>query len=259
MYMSDIDMDWLLSTMREAGSIALSHFGKTKGTLKSDASWVTQADLDVEAFLRKELALNRPEDSILGEEGDNPEPESAIVWAIDPVDGTRAFNHGFPIWGVSVGVLHDGIPTLGAFILPAIGDMYYTDGETAYYNSTPLEPPEPELNSNAVLLVSEGAYDELRISSTCRLFSLGSAAAHLCYVARGSAVGTFDRASVWDYAASAAILKAVGISIRHLSGSELDFRTLYSGTPVQEPTLACSPCHFEDLQSNAEPVNPPQI
>ena len=249
--MAEIDIDWLLSTVREAGDIALSHFGKTKGSLKPDKSWVTQADLDVEAFLRKELSKTRPNDDILGEEGDDPPPESRIVWAIDPIDGTRAFNLGFPVWGVSVGALMDDIPFLGAFILPAIGDIYYTDGVTAHYNDIPLEVPKPELNGNAVLLVSEGAFSDLRIEYSCKMFSLGSAAAHLCYVARGSAVGAFDRASIWDYAASAAILKVLGIPFRYLSGEDVDFRSLYSGSPVSEPTLACPAQYFDTIQKSA--------
>ena len=136
--MHDIDTNWLLNITQKAGDIALQHYGQTKGTLKPDNSWVTQADLDVEAYLRSELGKTRPNDAILGEEGDNPPPTSPTVWAIDPIDGTRVFNHGLPVWGVSIGALVEGIPTIGAFILPALGDIYYTDGTTAYLNKRHL-------------------------------------------------------------------------------------------------------------------------
>jgi myo-inositol-1(or 4)-monophosphatase len=246
--MPEIDVSWMLEIVETAGKLALSHFGKTKGTLKPDESWVTQADLDVEKYLRSQISRVRPDDAILGEEGENPQPESPIVWAIDPVDGTRAFNLGFPIWGVSVGVLKLGVPTLGAFILPAIGDIYHTDGKTSFHNGVRLEPPRTQISSNAVLMVSEGAHSQLSINYGGKIFSLGSAAAHLCYVARGSAIGAFDQASIWDYAASAAILQVLGVPFRYLSGEAVDFSALYSGLPVAEPTLVCPIENFDTIR-----------
>ncbi|MDE2999332.1 MAG: inositol monophosphatase [Gemmatimonadota bacterium] len=246
--MTPIDVKWILDIAREAGGIALSHFGRTEGTLKADNSWVTQADVDVEAFLRKELESRRPNDAILGEEGANPTPSSPVVWAIDPIDGTRAFNHGLPVWGVSIGVFEDGEPTKGVFVLPVLGDVYYADGATAFYNGRALAPPAPVLDANALLLVSEGAFKRLRIDYPGKTLSLGSAAAHLCYVARGSAAGAFDHASIWDYAAGAAILNALGIRLRYLSGRTVDFEELFDAKAAPEPTLAAPDRHFGSLQ-----------
>ncbi len=246
--MKPIDVKWILEIAREAGGIALSHFGRTEGTLKADNSWVTQADVDVEAFLRREIESRRPNDAILGEEGANPTPSSPVVWAIDPIDGTRAFNHGLPVWGVSIGVFENGEPAMGAFTLPVIGDVYHTDGASAFYNGRTLAPPKPALDANALLLVSEGAFKRLRIDYPGKTLSLGSAAAHLCYVARGCAVGAFDHASIWDYAAGAAILKVLGIRLRYLSGRTVDFEELFDARDAPEPTLASTDLHFGSLQ-----------
>ncbi|MDP6042453.1 MAG: inositol monophosphatase family protein [Candidatus Latescibacteria bacterium] len=247
--MHNIDTAWLLNITQKAGDIALRHFGQTEGTLKPDNSWVTQADLDVEAYLRSELEKARPHDAILGEEGDDPPPASPVVWAIDPIDGTRVFNHGLPVWGVSIGALVEGIPTIGAFILPALGDIYYTDGTTAYLNKTPLTPPEPKIDPNAILLVSEGAFDRVSIQYAGKVINLGSAAANLCYVARGSAIGAVDQANIWDYAAGAAILRVLDVPFTYLSGNEVDFTALYTNHAVTEPTLICPRQHFETLQA----------
>ena len=92
-------------------------------------------------------------------------------------------------------------PTLGAFLLPALGDLYHTDGQTAFYNGTPLTPPAPSIDPNALLLISEGAFQNATVDYPGKTLSLGSCAAHLCYVARGSAVGALDQAHIWDYAA----------------------------------------------------------
>lgn len=246
--MTPIDIKWILEIAREAGSIALSHFGRTEGTLKADNSWVTMADVDVETFLRREIESRRPNDAILGEEGANPMPLSTVVWAIDPIDGTRAFNHGLPVWGVSIGVFENGEPTMGAIVLPVLGDVYYTDGASAYCNGRALSTRTPALDANAILLVSEGAFKRLRIDYPGKTLSLGSAAAHLCYVARGSAVGAFDHASIWDYAAGAAILNVLGIRLRYLSGRTVDFEELFGAIAAPEPTLASSDRHFDALQ-----------
>ena len=246
--MTPIDIGWILAMGREAAGIALSHFGRSEGRLKADHSWVTQADLEVEAFLRRELESRRPNDAVLGEEGADPPPSSPVVWAIDPIDGTRAFNHGLPVWGVSIGVFEDGEPTIGAFILPVLGDVYYTDGDSAFCNGRALTPPTPALDANAILLVSEGAFKRLRIDYPGKTLSLGSAAAHLCYVARGAAVGAFDHASIWDYAAGAAILKVLGIRLRYLSGRAMDFEELFRTKSAPEPTLAATDRHFGVLQ-----------
>ena len=247
--MHDIDINWLLQITEKAGEIALNHFGQTQGTLKPDSSWVTQADLDVETYLRSELEKARPSDDILGEEGDNPPPTSDIVWAIDPIDGTRVFNHGLPVWGISIGALIEGIPTVGAILLPALGDIYYTDGNTAHLNATQLTPPAPIIDANALLMVSEGAFDRCDVEYKGKVISLGSAAANLCYVARGSAVGAIDQANIWDYAAGAAILGILDIPFTYLSGKKVDFTALYTQPAVPEPTLICPPQHFSTLQS----------
>ena len=247
--MHDVNIDWLLNVVREAGDIALSYFGRSTGTLKPDNSWVTEADLAVESAIREALLKARPGEAILGEEGQDGPPDSSRVWAIDPIDGTRAFNHGFPVWGISVGMIIDGLPVVGAFYLPVLDDLYHADGQGAFYNGVNLSAPSPPIGPNAVLLISEGAFGDLQVDYPGKVLGFGSATAHLCYVARGSAVGTLDRASIWDYAAAAAILRAVGIPLRYVSGREVDFTQLYDGRTVPEPTLICPERHFHTLQS----------
>ena len=246
--MVDVDMDWLLQLGRDAGELARSYFGKVQATLKADRSPVTQADLAVEALVRERLEDARPGEAVLGEEGDTRNPTSEIIWAVDPVDGTRAFTHGLPVWGVSIGALVNGIPAVGVFVLPLVGEVYSTDGHTALRNGVVLSPPDPDLDENAVLLVSEGAFQRLYPGYPGKVLSLGSAAAHLCYTANGSAVGAVDRASIWDYAAGAAILRVLDIPLRYVSGEPVDLMALRSGRPVKEPTLACPRRHFEVLQ-----------
>jgi myo-inositol-1(or 4)-monophosphatase len=247
-----IDPNWVVDLTQRAGEIAILYFGKTTGQLKSDRSWVTEADLAVEKFLRAEISRVRPQDAIIGEEGEKKiDPNAEFLWALDPIDGTRVFNHGLPVWGVSVGILREGVPHLGAFLLPALHDIYHTDGVDAFLNGLRLPPPAPIINDNAIFLISEGAYKARAIDYPGKVISLGSAAAHVCYVARGSAVGAMDKAGIWDYAAGAAILRAQGIKCRYVSGGEVDFTALYDGRAVSEPTLIAHDSCFEILQTAA--------
>lgn len=252
--MHDVDIDWLLNVVREAGDIALSYFGRSTGTVKPDSSWVTEADLAVESAVRKALLETRLGEAILGEEGQDGPPDSRVVWAIDPIDGTRAFNHGFPVWGISVGMLVDGVPVVGAFYLPVLDDLFHADGQAAYCNGVRLSTPDPPIDPNAVLLISEGAFFSLHVNYPGKILGFGSATAHLCYVAGGSAVGSLDQASIWDYAAAAAVLRAVGVPLRYLSGEQVDFTQLYDGRTVPEPTLICPERHFDSLQSAVRPA-----
>lgn len=251
----NIDIDWLLKITREAGDLALSWFGRTEAKLKGDDSWVTQADLAVEKQLREAIDAARPNDAIVGEEetanaGGVPQKarDADVIWAIDPVDGTRVFNHGLPVWCVSIGIMYKGTPTLGAIYLPVVGDMYHTDGERAFVNGTPLSPPNPHVEANSLLLASEMTSHRLNLDFPGRVLSQGSCAAHLCFVGQGSAVGAIDEAHIWDYAGAAAILRVLGIPFRYVSGESVDFVDLLDGRKVEESTIACHPDHFELLQ-----------
>lgn len=247
------EVTWMLGVAREAGNLALSYFGHTTGTLKPDSSWVTEADLAVEAFVREAIQSAHPDDTIIGEETPiDPVDPSRRVWAIDPIDGTRAFNHGFPVWGVSIGLLEDGKPEAGAIVLPALNDLYHADGKNAFLNGALLRLPTASIDTNAVLLVSEDAYRAQSITYPGTLLSLGSAAAHLCYVARGAAVGAMDQACLWDYAAAAAILQSVGIAGRYVSGTPIDFPDLYDGSVVSEPTLFAPDAVFATLRQPSD-------
>lgn len=252
----NIDIEWLLRITRDAGDLALSWFGRTEAKLKGDESWVTEADLAVEKQLREAIVTARPDDAIVGEEetaGSGGVPQKArdadVIWAIDPVDGTRVFNHGLPVWCVSIGIMYKGTPTFGAIYLPVVGDMFHTDGKQAFVNGTPLTTPNPNVEANSLLLASEKTAHSLNLDFPGRVLSQGSCAAHLCYVAQGSAVGAIDEAHIWDYAGAAAILRVLDIPFRYVSGDSVDFVELLDGRKVEESTVVCHPERFELLQN----------
>lgn len=98
---------------------------------KIDASPVTIADREVEATLRRRIAERYPEHGILGEEMGNDHTGAEYVWAIDPIDGTRSFISGYPLWGTLLAVLHKGTPMLGLIDVPVLDERWIGGADLA--------------------------------------------------------------------------------------------------------------------------------
>lgn len=91
---------------------------------KPDDSPVTVADREVETALRRRIAERFPEHGILGEEHGRDRLESEIVWVIDPIDGTRSFISGWPVYGTLLAVLERGVPAVGVIDMPVLGERW---------------------------------------------------------------------------------------------------------------------------------------
>ena len=91
---------------------------------KEDFSPVTAADREAEAAIRRLLAEYRPDDGVIGEEYGDDRPDAERVWVLDPIDGTRAFVAGRPLFGTLIGLMHGGDPVLGVIDQCIIGDRW---------------------------------------------------------------------------------------------------------------------------------------
>ena len=91
---------------------------------KEDFSPVTIADREAEAAIRALLGDNRPDDGVIGEEYGDDRPDNARVWVLDPIDGTRAFIAGRPLFGTLIALIEDGVPVLGVIDQCIIGDRW---------------------------------------------------------------------------------------------------------------------------------------
>ena len=133
--------DHALSFMKPAKREVLKWFrGQYKIDLKSDSSPVTIADRNAEEILRKKIAKYFPEHGIIGEEFGNENTNAEWVWTIDPVDGTRSFIRGLPLFASMVALLHQGNPVLGIIELPALGETAWAvKGKGAFLNGKPLK------------------------------------------------------------------------------------------------------------------------
>jgi histidinol-phosphatase len=93
---------------------------------KSDRTPVTLADRESEQIIRDRIARSFPDHCILGEEqGEHAGADARHRWIIDPLDGTKSFIHGVPLYGTLVGLEIDGVASVGVVHLPALGEMLY--------------------------------------------------------------------------------------------------------------------------------------
>jgi histidinol phosphatase-like enzyme (inositol monophosphatase family) len=94
---------------------------------------VTEADRGAERAIRALITSEFPDHGILGEEYGSERLDARHVWVIDPVDGTRAFISGLPVWGTLVGLLEDGDAVAGLMAQPFTGELYYADRRGSFY------------------------------------------------------------------------------------------------------------------------------
>ncbi|MGH7273785.1 MAG: inositol monophosphatase family protein [Nitrospiria bacterium] len=237
-----VDVKLIRDWLKEAGQIALSQWADRIVDIKADLTPVTQIDRQVEDFLLEQIERTYPGHGILAEEGSIRSGKD-FTWIIDPIDGTRAFASGLPVWGISVGVFHQGEPYAGAFYMPATGEMYWGSQEEAYCNERKLVPwVRVDLNSSlAFIAVPSNAHLHFDISFP-RLRSLGSVTAHLAYVAHGKATAALTRQiRLWDIAAVLPTLRISQTQLVYLSGETLNPKDLLNGELTPEPLIAA---HF---------------
>lgn len=124
--MIDAETIILAERLAEAAGAAIRPYFRRAFDIetKGDFSPVTAADRASEAAMRAILEAERPNDGIIGEEYGRVREDARYVWVLDPIDGTRAFIAGRPLFGTLIGLLDEGRPVLGVIDQPIIGDRW---------------------------------------------------------------------------------------------------------------------------------------
>ncbi len=250
-----IDLQLVEAWIREAGRIALEGRESLITTSKEDGSLVTDVDHRIESYLYQQITRHYPGHQILAEEGTRQGGESEFLWTVDPIDGTRAYASGLPVWGISIGILKGQEPYAGLFFMPAVGELYAGIQDQAFFNNRILPPVSQDgrISSTAFLAVPSNAHRYFDISFG-RLRSLGSATAHLAYVARGTALAALTRhLYLWDIAPVLPLLKVTGIAVKYLSGQDFDLHQLLDGSPAPEPLVAAPGAVISSMLASIHP------
>ena len=139
---------------RAAGELILGYYQHPELAieLKADASPVTLADREAERLIRERIADAFPDDAILGEEFGEQHGTSGWRWILDPVDGTKSFVHGVPLFGTLIGIENDGRAEVGVCRMPALDEMAWAgSGLGCWWQQGSGEPRAARVSSTAKL------------------------------------------------------------------------------------------------------------
>jgi myo-inositol-1(or 4)-monophosphatase len=232
----------------EAGALLLERFegdrrrGITSKSTPTDL--VSEADLASERAIAARLAQLRPQDGLLGEEGEDQAGASGMRWVIDPLDGTVNFLFGIPQWCVSVAVQdHSGASIAGAVFDPCRQEMWTAHSAGGpKLNGMPIEGSTTKdlatamiatgLAYDANVRAAQGEVLAKLIPKVRDIRRFGSAALDLTWTAAGRYDAYFERSmKIWDVAAGALICECAGLTVAELPAAG----------PLPWGLLACSP------------------
>ncbi len=215
-------MDVCADAAVASGRRSLAYFGLKGEQLgveaKNDATPVTVADRLVEDACREELARRYPNHTIKGEEREDHPGDPRYTWYIDPIDGTKSFVQGVPLYGTLVACLIDDVSRVGAIYLPALDELIIAaDGEGCWHNGRRSRCSQVKDLSQATVLAgsitraidrSDGYRD---LADRAKLNRGWGDAFGYALVATGRAEAMIDpKISPWDCAAMPPIMREAG-------------------------------------------------
>lgn len=236
-----IFLDVATLAAQSAGTVLQSYWGNLKNIQEKGRSGdlVTEADKASEAVILKILRRHLPDHGILAEESGNVgNTNSQYLWAIDPLDGTTNYAHQYPFSAASIGLLIDGVPSVGAVFDPFHDELYCAaKGLGATCNGLPIQVSQiSQLNQS--LLVTGFAYDRRETADNnyaefCHFTHLtqgvrrsGSASIDLAHVACGRLDGYWERGlSPWDITAGIVLVEEAGGMVTAYDRSPLDIKS----------------------------------
>jgi histidinol phosphatase-like enzyme (inositol monophosphatase family) len=184
---------------------------------------VTEADVGAERAIRRLIAERYPEHGVIGEELGEDRPEAELVWVLDPVDGTRAFISGLPLWCTLIGLRHEGRPVLGSIGQPYLGEIYLGHAGGSRLLSpageTPLKVRPCPLLTDAVIATTdpEGLFDGAELGAWTQVRAAARLARTGCdaYAFARVAAGTMDLVveaglRAWDIDAAIPVIEGAG-------------------------------------------------
>ena len=253
--------DLALAIAREAAELVREHAARGVGvaaTKSSDVDVVTAADRATEDLIRSRVLAVRPDDAVLGEEGDDVPGSTGVRWIVDPIDGTVNFLYGLPEFSISIAAEVDGPdgPEVVAGVVLDVAkrreyvgllDPTSPTGGTATRDGLPLAVRGPAPLAQRLIATGFSYRAEVRAVQARALVELlprvrdirrhGSCALELCHVAEGSLDGYAEEGvNLWDHAAGGLIARSAGARSTMLPGA--------AGGEL----LVCGPAHgFDEL------------
>lgn len=232
--MSTADLDLALRLADTADAITLPRFRASdlRVTRKPDRTPVTDADTAAEEALRALIAAERPGDAVLGEEGGGDVAGVGRGWVLDPIDGTKNFSRGLPVWATLIGLTVDATVDVGVVSAPALGRRWWAaDGQGAWTTDVPGGTPrritvsgvsdlaDAYLSTTDARNLPGDGYRAL-CQAVWETRAFGDFWQH-CLVAEGAIdLAVEPLANPWDLAALVPIVREAGGTLTSLAGAQ---------------------------------------
>ncbi|TGD84310.1 histidinol-phosphatase [Mycolicibacterium sp. CH28] len=230
------DLAVALELAKRADAITLDRFGALdlRVDTKPDLTPVTDADEAVEADLRAALARERPDDAVLGEEYGGTAAFSGRQWVIDPIDGTKNFVRGVPVWASLIALLEDGVPVVGVVSAPALNRRWWAgQGLGAFASVGEAAPRALSVSGVADLASASLSFSSLSgwaerglreqfvelTDAVWRVRAYGDFFSY-CLVAEGAVdIAAEPEVKLWDLAPLDILVREAGGTFTNLSGA----------------------------------------
>lgn len=230
------DLRLALELADKADAVTLDRFGAVdlRVEAKPDLTPVTDADRSVESVLRETLAQQRPDDPILGEEYGGTAVFTGRQWVIDPIDGTKNFVRGVPVWATLIALLHDGVPVAGVVSAPALQRRWWAGDGVGAFAAVGGDTPRPlsvsavaDLGSASLSFSSLSGWAERGIrdrfidltDAVWRVRGYGDFLSY-CLLAEGAVdIAAEPEVSLWDLAALDILVREAGGTFTNLDGT----------------------------------------
>ena len=231
---------------KTALDIPMRYFGTDFSVeAKADSTPVTEADKATEQALRNIIMQQHSEDGIIGEEFSTHQSGAEYQWILDPIDGTKSFINGMPLFGVLIGLLHHGKPIMGAMIMPALKQVFFgvceKDSHGAWCNGKEISVGKATELSQAYFSLGEANRFCIKHPKAIEILSPEFAMLrmyHDCYafglLARGGLHGVIETGlQAYDILPLVPIIKGAGGVISNWQGGDL-------GVDLDGSVLACA-------------------
>jgi inositol-phosphate phosphatase/L-galactose 1-phosphate phosphatase/histidinol-phosphatase len=223
----------------EAGAIVRRYFRSGFDVDdKPDQSPVTIADREAESAMRRLIAAHHPQHGVIGEEHGEDRPDAEFVWVIDPIDGTKGFACGRPLFGTLIALCREGVPIVGIVDHPALRERWVgATGRPTTFCGQPVRTRGGRRLGQSVLLASSphmfkdaqlAAFE--RVRRACRFVQYGSDCYHYGIVASGHGDIVIEASmAIYDYLAAVPVIEGAGGIVTDWQGRAL---TIASGDSV---------------------------
>ncbi len=215
----------------KSGKVITDLFGNPELRVdwKSDDSPVTQADRKAEEIMRNLIAKEFPDHGVLGEEFGIVNENAPYIWVLDPIDGTRAYAAGCPLFGTLISLLHKGQPLLGAIHNPVTRQLVLGNGEETTLNGRTIRMRDTSRLQDSTLLVShletpgkhQGSKNWTRLTRSVQdLYTWGDCYGYLLLAQGGADIMADPIMNNWDLLPLIPIIRGAGGRITDWQGKD---------------------------------------